>query len=607
MDAGPLKRLIVSLAPEGSRLHDCLWYARTLWQSFFFHFRTRIPQIPSSHRNDVERDAICAVGGILRLHDEIDDVREKFPLALREGNYGAFATWLCGAGAAELNLSQRAVENIKAAFARRPGDRVFQVYVHRRDLRMRFPLALTPAGRFEFAKWRILEGQKKYGIADEEFEWFWEECCEDPTQGIWDTYLLTPEWQERFPNPVTVSDWQAVLSWVIGRYRLPANSFAGVAQALAKFTTPAKPGVIGVNVLGHFAYPSGLQVAVENAIAGLGRADVAVSCRDVPADIRSDVPCRSKFLGLEKYDITLSFVAPETAVKLAYRKAALAPRPGVYRVGVWYWELETFPKAWIPHVHGLNEVWAPTEFIAQAMRNALPIPVFSMLPGLEMPDFPALPRGHFGLPTDRFLFLFVFDMSSYMARKNPLAVIRAFQSAFRPDDRVALAIKVSRGDRDPARLAELQTAARQAGMLLIDRLMTRAETLALIDTCDAYVSLHRSEGFGLTLAEAMWLGKPTIATAYSGNVDFMTAENSYLVDFERVPIERTNGVYEKGNMWAEPSLQQAELAMRAVFTDRERARSVGARASQAVRELLSLEKAGQRMRARLEAIHQGRA
>jgi glycosyltransferase involved in cell wall biosynthesis len=269
---------------------------------------------------------------------------------------------------------------------------------------------------------------------------------------------------------------------------------------------------------------------------------------------------------------------------------------------VWYWELETFPPEWVKHGAGLDEVWAPTKFIAGALQAALPIPVRSMLPGVELPNFTRLPRRALGLPEDRFLFLFAFDMASYIARKNPLAVIRAFRQAFRPDDRVALVIKVARGHCDPESLAQLTEAARQAGVQLLNRLVSREEALALIAGADCYVSLHRSEGFGLTMAEAMLLGKPVIATAYSGNLDFMSPDNSLLVSYQRVPIDRDQGVYKKGNVWAEPSVEEAASLMRHVFEHTEQARELGARARAEVSDLLALEAAGQRMARRLREI-----
>ena len=161
--------------------------------------------------------------------------------------------------------------------------------------------------------------------------------------------------------------------------------------------------------------------------------------------------------------------------------------------------MEQLPAAWAGRGNEVDEIWAPTNFIAGAMRAAFQKPVFTMLPGLELPSFDALPKCHFGQADDRFAFSFVFDMNSRMQRKNPLGLIQAFRLAFRRDEPVDLVLKVSppesfyRDQSDP-----LREAADAAKVTIIDRVLTRSELLAFLNASDCYVSLHRSEGFGLT-------------------------------------------------------------------------------------------------------------
>jgi glycosyltransferase involved in cell wall biosynthesis len=132
--------------------------------------------------------------------------------------------------------------------------------------------------------------------------------------------------------------------------------------------------------------------------------------------------------------------------------------------------------------------------------------------------------------------------------------------------------------------------------------MPRPDVAALLASCDAYVSLHRSEGFGFTMAEAMLLGKPTVATAYSGNLDFMTAENSFLVNYERVALEKDYPPYPKGAVWAQPAEEHAAVLMRRVFADRAEAAVVAARGRETVARVLSHEAAARRMTTRLAEI-----
>ncbi len=154
---------------------------------------------------------------------------------------------------------------------------------------------------------------------------------------------------------------------------------------------------------------------------------------------------------------------------------------------------------------------------------------------------------------DRFALLFIFDFLSVLERKNPLGLVDAFTRAFRPDEGPMLVIKTINGD---LRLSDLERLRAVAGdrrdVLIVDRYYTEEQKNALVGACDCYVSLHRSEGFGLTMAEAMALGKPVIATGYSGNLHFMTPENSYLVDYVRVNVPTGCEPYPTTACWAEP-------------------------------------------------------
>jgi glycosyltransferase involved in cell wall biosynthesis len=193
-------------------------------------------------------------------------------------------------------------------------------------------------------------------------------------------------------------------------------------------------------------------------------------------------------------------------------------------------------------------------------------------------------------------------MMSVMERKNPLGLIRAFKQAFRAEDAVCLVLKTSFGDRHPAQIQELRDAAVGANITVIDQVYSPDEVLSLMDACDAYVSLHRSEGLGLTMAEAMLMGKPVIATNFSGNVDFMDESNSLLVPYELVKLGKPIPPYDADLEWAEPSVEHAAQLMRRVYENQEWAREVGARGKASAEANLSLEAAGRRIASRLEEI-----
>jgi SAM-dependent methyltransferase len=219
-----------------------------------------------------------------------------------------------------------------------------------------------------------------------------------------------------------------------------------------------------------------------------------------------------------------------------------------------------------------------------------------------MPPVPSLSREQLGLP-DGFLFFFMFDFFSSIERKNPLGLIDAYRRAFGPDDGASLVLKSVNGE---LRLEELEllraAAAERPDIVLIDRYVTAAERNGMVAACDCYASLHRSEGLGLTMAEAMALGKPVVATGWSGNLEFMSDDNAYLVRHEMTTLERGHGPYPAGAEWAEPDLDHAAELMRLVFENREAAALVGKRARRSIIEEHGTEPTADFIRQRLEAV-----
>jgi glycosyltransferase involved in cell wall biosynthesis len=185
------------------------------------------------------------------------------------------------------------------------------------------------------------------------------------------------------------------------------------------------------------------------------------------------------------------------------------------------------------------------------------------------------------LHDDDFVFLTMFDFNSSAARKNPLAAIEAFKLAFpQGDERACLLLKSSNGDRSTAQLMRLvEASAGDARIIIRDDLIDRADLQALQRCCDAYLSLHRSEGFGLVMAETMLMGKPVIATAYSGNLEFMNSQNSCLVDYDLVQVEAGEYPMAEGQYWAAPHVHHAAEHMRALFGNRALCEKLGAQAA----------------------------
>jgi glycosyltransferase involved in cell wall biosynthesis len=213
-------------------------------------------------------------------------------------------------------------------------------------------------------------------------------------------------------------------------------------------------------------------------------------------------------------------------------------------------------------------------------------------------------RADFGLPEDRVLFMFSYDFDSFVARKNPRACIEAFQLAFAPHRReVALVIKMLHAQRHPQALRALRELARaDRRILLLDVSLSRDESYGLLSVCDVYLSLHRAEGFGLGMAEAMRLGKPVVATAYSGNLAFMRPDNACLVDYQLVPVGEGEYPHGVGQYWAQPDLAHAARLMQQLMDNADLRERLGARAAQFMREHFSTAVAGGRIRKRLELL-----
>jgi glycosyltransferase involved in cell wall biosynthesis len=483
-------------------------------------------------------------------------------------------------------------------------ERVKRVFELRPDLREAFPFALTPhPDRRRFLEWLLVHGARDYGItSDEAVAWLFEQDSA-PDRGLATTYRLRPDWQQVVPPALTPAGWPELIRHLRETYNLRGR---WVGRARSVPPPEGDPTAPGVNVVGHFRYASGLQEAAFGIVNGLHRAGFRTSLRDLPVVFPCDWRDRERYQGLEVFDTTVSVAAVNTFPAEWYPRAGLYMRPGVRRIAVWYWELEELPAEWVDQLDWADEVWAPTRFIADCFRKYVSVPVVPMVPGVELPTFEPRPRSYFGLPDSRLTFLFSFDMASVMERKNPLGLIAAFRRAFRPTDPAQLVIKVSRGEKDPDSLAKLRAAAGD-GVIVIDEVMTREDALALLTSADCYVSLHRSEGFGLGMAESMRLGKPVIATGYSGNTDFMTPEIAHLVEYRRVPIVEDLSPYPKGCHWAEPSIEHAAELMRLVFDRPNEARALGARAKAHVERVLPVEAAGRRMADRLRAIEAGAA
>ncbi len=273
------------------------------------------------------------------------------------------------------------------------------------------------------------------------------------------------------------------------------------------------------------------------------------------------------------------------------------------------WELSRFPSEWFPLLERFDEVWAPSKFIADSIEGHISKPLRHLPVSCEVDLSSLLARRYFGIPESAYAFIFFFDFRSFATRKNPQAVVEAFRQlvAARPTSDCALVIKVNGSDRDPEALARLKEEVAQYHdrIVLIDRTVTDNEVKNLIRCCDCFVSLHRSEGFGRGLAEAMYLEKPLIATAYSGNMDFMDEQSALLVDFTLIPVRDGDYPKHEGQVWADADVEQASAHMIRLVDQPSLGREIGKRAGRMVRDRVGYRHVGMTYRNRYAEIEKG--
>jgi glycosyltransferase involved in cell wall biosynthesis len=324
------------------------------------------------------------------------------------------------------------------------------------------------------------------------------------------------------------------------------------------------------------------------------------------AGIHQDFPFRDKISHDGFYRANVFHINADEMVK-AQMHLGEDLFAGRYNIGYWAWELSHFPDAWSSSLHLVDEVWAPSRFIEQAIAHKTSSPVIRMPLAVEFPEPSGMNRESFGLPKDKFLFLFFFDFTSYVQRKNPEGAIRAFLQAFPDldDKRVGIVIKMKGMEICPHEFKTFMQAinCEDPRIILMDKVMTDRETKALVQLCDCFLSLHRSEGFGRGLAEAMYLGKPVIATGYSGNLDFTNEQNACLVDYKLIPVLDHEYPFATGQKWADPDIGHASWFMRRLVKEPHYGHAIGQHAADFIRTYHSLSAVGAKYRARLTALN----
>jgi glycosyltransferase involved in cell wall biosynthesis len=446
------------------------------------------------------------------------------------------------------------------------------------------------AGRKKFLAWCVVHGRKEYQ-ALKDLEVFWNQVSmpadipeTEWSGGISQLLFLAvaerPDLQKAF-NLDTAAGRQGFSHWL--GHHAPRETFLDLLQAPnppawgagrleGKEKTQAP---FGVNLIGYAFGELGIGEDVRMAAQTLDAVGMPFTVIDFPPgdDIRQNDRGVAKWVtDRAVYSIDVVCLTALEHLRLYAEKGADLFR-GRYTIGYWPWELQTWPENWRHCFNLVDEVWASSRHTYRAVRAATPLPVTWMPMAVALPEgldvsAPKF-RERFGLPEDRYLFVFSFDGTSYIHRKNPGAVVAAFTRAFDAADRgVGLVVKCMRPDqKNPVWQEITASAAADDRILVLDAMLSKTDVMELYRACDCFVSLHRAEGFGRGIAEALLLGLDVIATGHGGNVDFCRKAGARLVAHKDIPLKPGDYVEGAGKHWAEPDIEDAARAMQTARTN----------------------------------------
>jgi glycosyltransferase involved in cell wall biosynthesis len=359
------------------------------------------------------------------------------------------------------------------------------------------------------------------------------------------------------------------------------------------------PHNFGLNVIGYTEAMSGLGEAVRLNIKAAETHNIPLNLIDYER-----VKHEKKYKYSFKYSINLVQISLYDLDRF-FSVIDTDFFDGKYNILFLIWESEYIPEKLKKNVNLFNEVWTASTYCKNLFQKVfhghiltVPHPVEVHLKPYQNSNTPSL------LDKNKFSFLFIFSYHSSIARKNPFFLIEAFSKAFDSTDRVELLIKTTGAEKFKKLHAQLNRSVfNKKNIKIVNLDMDKNQVNHLINDCNCYVSMHHSEGFGLTLAEAMYLGKPTVATNYSGNTEFMNENNSYLVDYELGSIENPDVNFCSRTVWANPIMEDAVLQLRNVYDNAELRLEKALNAKQFIEQKLSFYSVGSIMKDRLNLIY----
>ena len=478
----------------------------------------------------------------------------------------------------------------------------------RPDLQKLFATA-TKRGSEAFSAWLMTSGKKEYRAVSEDTGFFQSLLTPQPTSAAQLTRVqklvrvARPDVQEAFPLPSGV---QAFKEWfythgleehdywdfltptekrqVLARPEPWATRLLPLTQRALPHTlsrVPIKRRSYGVNLIGYAFGRLGIGEDLRMAGKALLKAKVPMTMLDFPPGDNVDTSETSMARYVSKvgdFAFNIFCLTAEETGRF-YAERGRSQFVGRYNIGYWPWELGAWPKEWELMLDLVDEVWVSTQHTFDSLQPVCNKPLKLMPMAVELGPVkkfkvPQEARNIFKLNTRATLFCFAFDLNSYIERKNPMACVQAFLMAFPKADytakQVGLVVKVQKPRSDHAAWLELKRIARSDRRIyIIEQTLERPALLALYRACNCYLSLHRAEGFGRGMAEALQLGLHVICTGYSGNVDFCQAPHADLVQYRLKRVKAGQYPRASGQVWAEPNIGHAAQLMRQFYENTE--------------------------------------
>lgn len=314
----------------------------------------------------------------------------------------------------------------------------------------------------------------------------------------------------------------------------------------------------GVDVVGHLLSEIGLGEAARLLIGALDEANIPTGLINVPLEGRmSDTTLLERLKSSDRHSMAMSVLPVAYMSNFADRICR-----GQTNFAYAYCELPTVPESWKRRFDWFDAYWAPTTFVADMLMAHQDRPVHLIRQPVQLPKVPPPPQVFAG----RLKFYTFFDFDSYLSRKNPMGAIKAFQAAFpKGTEDVSLLIKARGKGSDRARRDLHAMAEADPRIMIKDGLLSRAEMTALMADANVFVSLHRSEGFGLGCAEALAQGKIVVATDFGGTRDFISAETGFPVSYRPVSLTAKDYLGAEGSHWAEPDIDHAAVILKDIY------------------------------------------